>query len=199
VSYCPSPLFIRNIQAIAWATVMLTVSVCVHAVPAMAGTTSGTAGFTMAFELTSKDLENSGTIPKKLTCDAADVSPTLSWSDPPPGTRSLALIADDPDAPMGTWVHWVVFDIPAGTRELMGGVAKTADLQGGGRQGRTDFGRIGYGGPCPPPGKPHRYYFKLYALDVQLNLKAGSTKTDVEKAMKGHILAQAQLMGRYGR
>jgi Raf kinase inhibitor-like YbhB/YbcL family protein len=192
-------LSVRNIQAIAWATAVLTVSVYVRAVAAASGTTAGSGGFTMTFELTSRAFENGGTIPKKFTCDAADVSPSLSWSDPPPGTRSLALISDDPDAPMGTWVHWVAFDIPAGTRELPEGVSKTADLPGGGRQGRTDFGRIGYGGPCPPPGKPHRYYFKLYALDAQLNLKPGSTKSDVEKAMKGHILAQAELMGRYGR
>lgn len=153
----------------------------------------------MTFALTSKAFDHGGTIPKRFTCDGPDISPALSWNEPPPGTKSLALISDDPDAPVGTWVHWVAFDIPAGTRELPEGVAKTADLPGGGKQGRTDFGRIGYGGPCPPPGKPHRYYFKLYALDTQLNLKPGSTKADVESAMKGHILAQAELLGRYGR
>jgi len=195
----PSPLLIRKIQVIAWTVAALSVAVFVHGVAAPAGTTAGPGGFAMAFALTSKAFDNGGNIPKKFTCDGPDVSPALAWNDPPVGTRSLALISDDPDAPMGTWVHWVAFDIPAGTRELPEGVAKTADLPGGGRQGRTDFGRVGYGGPCPPPGKPHRYYFKLYALDAQLSLKPGSTKADVEKAMKGHILAQAELMGRYGR
>ena len=199
MSSCPSPLLIWKILVIAWAAAGLTVSAYVHGAAAPAGTTAGPGGFTMAFVLTSKAFDNDGNIPKTFTCDGTDVSPALAWNDPPPGTKSLALISDDPDAPMGTWVHWVAFDIPAGTRELPEGVAKTADLPAGGRQGRTDFGRIGYGGPCPPPGKPHRYYFRLYALDTQLNLKPGSTKPDVEKAMKGHILAQAELMGRYGR
>jgi Raf kinase inhibitor-like YbhB/YbcL family protein len=195
----PSPLPTRKMQGTVWAAAVLSVPVFAFGVAAPVGTTSGPGGFAMAFALTSKAFDNGGNIPKKFTCDGPDVSPAFSWNDPPVVTKSLALIADDPDAPMGTWVHWVAFDIPAGTRELPEGVAKTADLPGGGRQGRTDFGRIGYGGPCPPPGKPHRYYFKLYALDTRLDLKAGSTKADVEKAMKSHILAQAELMGRYGR
>jgi Raf kinase inhibitor-like YbhB/YbcL family protein len=103
------------------------------------------------------------------------------------------------DAPVGTWVHWVLYDLPAETRELAEAVAKQEQLSNGARQGRNDFGKIGYGGPCPPPGKPHRYFFKLYALDAKLSLKAGATKADVERAMKGHVLAQAELMGRYGR
>ena len=138
-------------------------------------------------------------IAKKYTCDAEDVSPPLTWNDPPAGAQSFALIADDPDAPVGTWVHWVIYDLPGNARELAEGVAKQEQLPNGARQGRNDFRKIGYGGPCPPPGKPHRYFFKLYALDGKLNLKSGATKADVEKAMQGHIVAQGELMGRYGR
>ena len=153
----------------------------------------------MAFTITSSAFENGGNIPKKFTCDGPDVSPALAWSDPPASTQSLVLIADDPDAPMGTWVHWVVYDMPATARELPEGLARTAVLPVGGLQGVNDFRRSGYGGPCPPPGRPHRYSFRLYALDRKLGLKAGAVKRDVEAAMKGNILAQAELMGRYGR
>jgi Raf kinase inhibitor-like YbhB/YbcL family protein len=106
---------------------------------------------------------------------------------------------DDPDAPGGTWVHWVLFNLPAETRSLPEGVPEDPALKDGSRQGQNDFRRPGYGGPCPPRGPAHRYYFKLYALDSALNLPAGAKKPDVEKAMKGHVLAQAELMGRYGR
>ncbi len=156
-------------------------------------------GGTMSFELTSTAFSVGETIPKKFTCDGPDVSPQLKWNEPPAKTLSIALIMDDPDAPSGTWVHWVLYDLPANTRELPEGVAKQDQVSGGARQGRNDFGKIGYGGPCPPPGKPHRYFFKLYALDAKLGLKAGATKAEVERAMKGHILAQAELMGKYGR
>lgn len=139
------------------------------------------------------------TIPKKFTCDGPDVSPKLTWNEPPANTKSLALIMDDPDAPVGTWVHWVIYDLPGDTRELAEGIAKQEQLSSGARQGRNDFGKIGYGGPCPPPGKPHRYFFKLYALDAKLDLKAGASKANVESAMKGHILAQGELIGKYGR
>lgn len=138
-------------------------------------------------------------IPKKFTCDGPDASPKLNWTEPPAKTQSFALIMDDPDAPAGTWVHWVLFDLPAETRELAEGVAKQEQLANGARQGRNDFGKIGYGGPCPPSGDSHRYFFKLYALDAKLNLKAGATKTDVEGTMKGHILAHAEMIGKYGR
>ncbi len=195
----PSSLLIRKLQVTVYMAAVMTAAAFACGGSAPAGMTAGPGGSAMTFALTSKAFENGGNIPRKFTCDGPDVSPALSWNEPPAGTKSLALISDDPDAPVGTWVHWVAFDIPPGTRELPEGVAKTADLPGGGKQGRTDFGRIGYGGPCPPPGKPHRYFFKLYALDTQLNLKPGSTKADVEKAMKGHILAQAEFMGRYGR
>lgn len=151
------------------------------------------------FDLHSTAFRSGGDIPKKFTCEGADVSPALTWDDPPAGTQSFALIADDPDAPAGTWVHWVAFDLPGSTRQLAEGMPKVEDLAGGGPQGVNDFGSAGYGGPCPPPGKPHRYFFKLYALDTKLKLKTGATKQAVERAMEGHILAEAQLMGRYKR
>lgn len=153
----------------------------------------------MSFSLQSSAFSQGADIPRKFTCDGPDLSPALKWTEPPPGTQSLAIVMDDPDAPVGTWVHWVLYDLPGSTRELPEGIAKKDVLDNGGRQGRNDFGRLGYGGPCPPPGKPHRYFFKLYALDVATTLKSGATKADLERAMKGHVLAQAELMGRYKR
>jgi Raf kinase inhibitor-like YbhB/YbcL family protein len=153
----------------------------------------------VALKLESRAFRHGEQIPRKHTCDGDDVSPELSWGEPPQGTKSFALIADDPDAPAGTWVHWVVWDLPANTRKLPEGVAKAEKISTGGMQGVTDFRRVGYGGPCPPPGKPHRYFFKLYALDTLLNLKSGAKKKDIERAMQGHILEQAELMGTYKR
>jgi len=153
----------------------------------------------MSFKVSTTAFQPGGDIPSKYTCTGPDVSPALSWSDPPAGTQSFALIADDPDAPVGTWVHWVAYDLPASTRQLPEGVPKTGAVPGGGVQGLNDFGKTGYGGPCPPPGKAHRYYFKLYALDSKLDLKPGATKKAVEQAMQGHILAQAEVMGRFKR
>ena len=149
-------------------------------------------------KLESSAFSSAQPVPQKHTCDGPDVSPALSWSDVPQGTKSFALIADDPDAPVGTWVHWVIFNLPAQTHALPEGVPKT-DSAAGGIQGRNDFGKVGYGGPCPPPGKPHRYFFKLYALDTPLDLRASAKKQDVERAMQGHVLAQAELMGTYQR
>jgi Raf kinase inhibitor-like YbhB/YbcL family protein len=156
-------------------------------------------GKAMAFELKSAAFSPAGDIPKRFTCDGPDVSPALSWGETPAGTQSISLIMDDPDAPAGTWVHWVLYELPASTRELPENLPKDRELNNGGRQGQNDFGRIGYGGPCPPRGRPHRYFFKLYALDAKTNLGAGATKADLERAMKGHILAQAELMGRHKR
>jgi len=156
-------------------------------------------GITMPLKLKSPDFSSGEIIPRQFTCDGADISPALAWNDPPGGTQSFALIADDPDAPVGTWVHWVLFDLPANARALSQNVPKQEQLADGSRQGRNDFRKIGYGGPCPPPGKPHRYFFKLYALDTKLDLKPGGTKKDVERAMQGHILAQAEWMARYAR
>lgn len=153
----------------------------------------------MSFSLQSPSFSSGGEIPKKFTCEGADVSPALQWGEPPAKTQSLALIADDPDAPVGTWTHWVAYDLPASVRQLPEGVAKQAAMPGGGAQGVNDFGKTGYGGPCPPPGKPHRYFFKLYALDAKLNLKPGASKQQVERAIEGHTLGKAELMGTYKR
>jgi Raf kinase inhibitor-like YbhB/YbcL family protein len=137
-------------------------------------------------------------IAAKYTCDGADFSPPLEWTGSPAGTKSFALICDDPDAPMGTWVHWVIYDIPPTATMLAGGITREKELPGGGTQGFNDFRKIGYGGPCPPGGT-HRYFFKLYALDAMLGLKPGITKDQLLKAMKGHILAETQMMGTYRR
>ena len=153
----------------------------------------------MAFEITSSAFTQGRPIPKNYTCEASDVSVPLRWNDPPARTKSFALIADDPDAPMGTWVHWVVYDLPAEARELPEDVSKQETLRDGTKQGLNDFRRVGYGGPCPPPGKPHRYFFKLYALDKKIGLPPRATKPQVLDAMKDHVLAEAQLMGTYKR
>jgi len=153
----------------------------------------------MSFALETKAFPQGGEIPRKYTCSGEDVSPALSWSGAPQGARSLALIVDDPDAPSGAFTHWIVYDLPAGARQLPENVPYTSDPSGGGHQGRNDFRRVGYGGPCPPPGKPHRYFFKLYALDSTLNLPAGASRQEVERAMHGHVLAQAELMGKFAR
>ena len=153
----------------------------------------------MSIEVTSTAFKAGEIIPKQYTGDGADQSPPLRWSEPPAGTKSIALICDDPDAPRGTWVHWVLFNLPAQARELEEGVPTKETLGNGAKQGKNDFGNIGYGGPAPPKGKPHRYIFKLYALAMAVDLSAGATKAELEKAMKGHILADGQLMGTYQR
>jgi Raf kinase inhibitor-like YbhB/YbcL family protein len=153
----------------------------------------------MSFALTTTSFAKGGEIPKQYTCDGADVSPALNWNDAPAGTQSFALITDDPDAPVGTWTHWIIWNIPAKTVGLPEGVPKVEESGDGTRQGTNDFKRIGYGGPCPPAGKPHRYFFKLYALDIKLDVKAGASRKELERAMKGHVLSQTELMGKYQR
>ena len=160
---------------------------------------SGGGETPMKFKLNSHSFSDGGNIPKKYTCDAEDVSPELHWTDPPSAAKSFALIVDDPDAPSRTWVHWVLFDLPGDTHALPEATGKRASLPNGAQQGTNDFGKAGYGGPCPPPGKPHRYFFKLYALDSRLSLKGSATKVELEKAMQGHILGRGELMGQYGR
>lgn len=154
-------------------------------------------------ELHSSAFRNKGPIPPRHTCDGEDLSPPLSWERPPEGTESLALIMEDPDAPPGTWVHWVLYDLPAGTKGLGEGLPKTETLADGSKQGRCwgvkEFSRTGYQGPCPPPGKPHRYVFRLYALDRKLALPPGRTKEEVLKALEPHVLAQGELVGLYQR
>ena len=153
----------------------------------------------MAFELRSSAFRQNQAIPKKYTCDSSDVSVPLNWNDPAHEAKSFALIADDPDAPRGTWVHWVLYDLPAATRELVEGIPAKETLDDGAKQGKNDFGKIGYGGPCPPPGPAHHYHFKLYALDKMVGLRSAATKQQILDAMKGHILAQAELIGTYKR
>jgi len=153
----------------------------------------------MGLELKSSAFKQSQPIPKKYTCDGSDVSVPLNWNDPPQGTKSFALIVDDPDAPAGTWVHWVLYDVPGDTRELPETKSTDDKLLNGARQGKNDFGKTGYGGPCPPPGRAHRYFFKLYALDRALGLQPSATKQQLLAAMKGHTLGEAELIGTYKR
>jgi Raf kinase inhibitor-like YbhB/YbcL family protein len=169
------------------------------AIPCWPGTSNPTKEKTMSLQVTSTAFAEGQPIPKKHTCDDKDLSPPLKWSGAPTNTKSFALIADDPDAPVGTWVHWVLYDLPPATNELAENIEKSQYLPGGARQGLNDFHRLGYGGPCPPPGKPHRYFFKLYALDKLLDIKPGATKKELLKAMEGHVLAESQLMGTYQR
>jgi Raf kinase inhibitor-like YbhB/YbcL family protein len=153
----------------------------------------------MTLQLVSSAFQEGQLIPKRYTADGEDVSPPLTWSDPPKETKSFVLICDDPDAPRGTWVHWVLFNLPPQLRELKEAVPAEGTLASGARQGNNDFGNLGYGGPAPPRGKPHRYFFKLYALDCMLDLKAGVSKEQVMTACKEHILADGQWMGNYQR
>ncbi len=169
-------------------------------IPLLAGFSIMVAGQSPeALELHSSAFSPGGEIPAKYTCDGTDVSPALRWTDPPAGTHGFALITDDPDAPGGTWVHWVFYDIPPTVRELPEAVPARESIAGVGRQGANDFKRVGYGGPCPPGGPAHRYFFRLYALDVQTSLPPRKLKGDVLKAIEGHVLGQAELMGRYQR
>jgi hypothetical protein len=154
-------------------------------------------------EITSEEFDPGGTIPARSTCDGDDVSPALEWGGVPEGARSLVLIMDDPDAPPGTWVHWVLYDLPPDGGGLAGGIAEKERLEDGSVHGACwgvkSFSRIGYHGPCPPPGRPHRYVFKLYALDAKLDLPPRKTVAEIEQAMKDHVLAEATLTGLYGR
>ena len=154
----------------------------------------------LSIEVTSSAFAEGARIPTRYTCDGEDASPPLKWTGVPQAAKSIALIADDPDAPGGTWIHWVLYGLSPDTTGLPEGLPKTNELLSGARHGGTDFGRNEYGGPCPPPGHgAHRYYFKVYALDAEIGLAAGGTKQDVLEAMKGKILAEGQLMGTYLR
>ena len=151
-----------------------------------------------AMKLSSSAFTEGAMIPAKYTCDGVNISPPLKWSDAPEAAKSFTLICDDPDAPMGTWVHWVAYNIPPEANELPEKVPVVDTLPDGTRQGINDFRKTGYGGPCPPGGT-HRYYFKLYALDMELLVEPGMTKKKLLKAMEGHIVAEAQVMGKYRR
>ena len=153
----------------------------------------------MTLSLSSPAFEEGDSIPIKYTCEGQDISPPLVWSEPPEGTQSFVLIMDDPDAPGGVFTHWVIFNISPDTGKLTEAVSAQSRLLGVALQGKNDFGRIGYGGPCPPPGRPHRYQFSLYALEQSLDLKAGASRKQVIEAMQGHVLAYGRLTGTYQR
>jgi Raf kinase inhibitor-like YbhB/YbcL family protein len=147
----------------------------------------------MSIQITSSAFKEGDKIPRQYTCDDKNISPPLDWTGVPVNSTSLTIIMDDPDAPAGTWVHWVLFDLKPDINGLGEGKSEN------GIQGKNDFGQTGYGGPCPPRGSNHRYFIKIYALDIQLGIKTGASKAQVENLMKGHILAQGQLMGKYAR
>ena len=153
----------------------------------------------MAFELTSSAFSSEEEIPDRYTCEGVDVSPPLSWRDAPEGVQEFALICEDPDAPGGTFAHWLLYNIPATRAELSENVPADPTLPWGGTQGRNDFGNVGYGGPCPPMGSTHRFYFRLYALDEKLNLPPGASRNQLLQEVEDHAIARTGLMGRYGR
>jgi Raf kinase inhibitor-like YbhB/YbcL family protein len=155
-------------------------------------------GKKMAITITSSAFSEGSMIPRQYTCDGEDVSPPLAWTGIPEGTKSIALICDDPDAPVGTWVHWVIFNIPPTAEGLPANIAPKETVEIGAKHGINDFRKFGYGGPCPPGGT-HRYFFKLYALDTEIASDPGIKKAQLLEAMKGHILAEGQLMGTYKR
>ena len=156
-----------------------------------------TGGKKMEMKVTSKAFQDGGMIPKQYTCDGANISPPIAWDSVPEKTKSIALIADDPDAPGKTWIHWVAFNIPASAHEIPENVPAQENISGGGKQGTNDFKKVGYGAPCPPSGSAHRYYFKLFALDTELTQDSSATKDQLLKAMDGHVLGDGQLMGKY--
>jgi Raf kinase inhibitor-like YbhB/YbcL family protein len=149
-------------------------------------------------KLTSVAFQEGQPIPRQYTCAGVNISPPLEWSGVPKTARTIAIIVDDPDAPAGTWVHWVLYNVPADNIGFVENVPASETLKSGGFQGKNDFEKIGYGGPCPPSGT-HRYFFKLYAIDAELPLKAGATKAELEQAMQGHIVTQGKLMGTFSR
>jgi hypothetical protein len=153
----------------------------------------------MIFSISSSVFKPGESIPRTFTADGRDASPALAWEAPPDGTVTFALICDDPDAPGGVWVHWVIWNVPHSVQRLAEGVPPKKELMDGSAQGKNDFGRIGYGGPSPPPGKPHRYFFRLYALKEKLALAAGASRRELESAMEGKILGEAEVFGIYRR
>jgi Raf kinase inhibitor-like YbhB/YbcL family protein len=194
-----SSAFVKQDSASMIATVLCLTFLILAPLETFALAESSAKGDTiMEIRVASTAFKDGELIPKKYTCDGENVSPVLEWSGIPEGARFIALICDDPDAPRGTWVHWVIFNIPSGVKGLSENIQRTSTLPNGARQGTNDSHELGYDGPCPPGGT-HRYYFKVYALDKILALESGATKTQLLKAMEGHILAEGQLMGRYKR
>ena len=153
----------------------------------------------MSFTVTTSAFAVGESIPREYTCEGSDRSPALEWREAPPGTVTLAVVMHDPDAPAGDWVHWVAWDIPATAHGLGESIPQQEQLADGTRQGRNDFRKLGYNGPCPPPGKAHRYFFRVYAIDRKLDLAPGATRAQLDSALKGHVLAEAEYMGTYRR
>ena len=172
----------------------VTVAICVNGAARCNGYPAAQSD--SKFSVSSSAFEAGAVIPTRFTCSGDNLSPALAWTDPPAGTQSFVLIVDDPDAPGGVFTHWVIFNLAPSLRQLPEGQKGDPD---GARQGRNGFDQRGYGGPCPPPGHVHRYYFRLYALNEKLDLPGGASKSAVEKAMKGHVVAQAELMGKFSR
>ena len=168
-----------------------------HSVSNQSNTTASSQDQKTAIKVTSTAFKEGEAIPRQYTCDGVNISPSLEWT-PTPGAKTVAIVCDDPDAPAGTWTHWLVYNLPGATMGLIENMPAQEKVGGSGMQGTNDFVKIGYGGPCPPRGT-HRYFFKLYALDTELPLKPGATKDQLMKAMEGHVMAQGQLMGRYAK
>jgi Raf kinase inhibitor-like YbhB/YbcL family protein len=154
---------------------------------------------TAAFRITSTAFLNGDAMPKKFTCDGANISPFLAWTQPPKGTASFALVLDDPDAPKHTLVHWLIYDLPGDSSGLPENMPTRAGFESDAHQGLNDFKKFGYGGPCPPSGKTHRYFFRLYALDEVMHLNPGVSRRDLDRAISSHILGKAELMVHYQR
>lgn len=152
-----------------------------------------------SMHITSSAFQNGGEIPAKYTCSGANVSPSLAWSGTPAGIQSFALVVSDPDAPGGDFTHWVLYGLSGSEKSLPENLPQQPQLASGATQGMNDFGKVGYGGPCPPPGPKHHYHFTLYALNAKLSLKPGAVRAQLEQAMRGHILAQGELVGTFGR
>jgi len=176
----------------------LSLIVLAVALTAIAGAQSQTMSSSTpkAFQLKADAFDAGAPIPRQYTCDGADQSPHLHWTDPPAGTVSVALVMDDPDAPSGVWVHWVAWNIVS-THGVAENFPKQSEVPPGTRQGRNSFGKVGYNGPCPPQGQTHRYFFRVYAVDSKLDLPAGASRAELDSALKGHVLAEAEYMGTY--
>jgi Raf kinase inhibitor-like YbhB/YbcL family protein len=179
-------------------TLFLLVSLALAAPHGAGAATEGGTTVGVSISIRSPAFAQGAMVPSRYTCDGADLSPPLDWDAPPAGTASLALIVEDPDAPGGTWSHWVVYDLPPHSRSLPEAVPAEGFLENNARQGINDFHKIGYGGPCPPGGT-HRYYFRLYALDIRLDSPPGLSREKLLKAIQGHVLAEGDLMGKYRR
>jgi Raf kinase inhibitor-like YbhB/YbcL family protein len=192
-------LLTTEVKTMMRVTLLLLIAVLLNACRPATTTVSAKEKQTMAITVTSTAFHEGETIPKPYTCDGAEQSPPLAWTGIPANAKSIALLVDDPDAPHGTWTHWVLFNLPATEQGLPAGVPKTLTLANGAAQGTNSNKEIGYNGPCPPPGPEHRYYFKVYALDTVLPVHDTPTQQQLMPQLAAHILAEGQLMGRYGR